>query len=267
MQSFYDPGVRRRAAGTARLEQIAWEAYQEGRKAPRTHKAGPGLRRPGLRPLGRMARDARAHARGGRSGRRCARRASRVLLVCGSLAQRRHLPGRDVQDLAPDADRARGPGRARHRGGPPRPEPAHLGVRPAHPPCKGCVSTAMPLCHWPCSCYPNHADRPDRRLDERDLRALGRGARRDPAHAGVLVPGRQPAQADDRPAGLRRRRQSRSHHHPRQEAAESQGDRAQGLGLSQAPRGPRLRRGGARRRGRHRGRRAARCATGSTGWD
>jgi multimeric flavodoxin WrbA len=24
-------------------------------------------------------------------------------------------------------------------------------------PCKGCVSTAMALCHWPCSCYPNHA--------------------------------------------------------------------------------------------------------------
>src|SRR6266540_5321211 len=21
-------------------------------------------------------------------------------------------------------------------------------------PCKTCVSTAMPLCHWPCSCYP-----------------------------------------------------------------------------------------------------------------
>ena len=24
-------------------------------------------------------------------------------------------------------------------------------------PCKGCVATAMPLCHWPCSCYPNYA--------------------------------------------------------------------------------------------------------------
>jgi multimeric flavodoxin WrbA len=24
-------------------------------------------------------------------------------------------------------------------------------------PCKGCVSTAQPLCHWPCSCYPNHS--------------------------------------------------------------------------------------------------------------
>ena len=24
-------------------------------------------------------------------------------------------------------------------------------------PCKACVSTAQPLCHWPCSCYPNDA--------------------------------------------------------------------------------------------------------------
>ncbi|MEO7954196.1 MAG: flavodoxin family protein, partial [Polaromonas sp.] len=29
----------------------------------------------------------------------------------------------------------------------------HLNIHP----CKGCVSTAMPLCHWPCSCYPNHS--------------------------------------------------------------------------------------------------------------
>jgi multimeric flavodoxin WrbA len=24
-------------------------------------------------------------------------------------------------------------------------------------PCKSCVSTSMALCHWPCSCYPNHS--------------------------------------------------------------------------------------------------------------
>jgi multimeric flavodoxin WrbA len=24
-------------------------------------------------------------------------------------------------------------------------------------PCKSCVSTSMPLCHWPCSCYPNYS--------------------------------------------------------------------------------------------------------------
>ena len=29
----------------------------------------------------------------------------------------------------------------------------HLNIHP----CKGCASTAMPLCHWPCSCYPNHS--------------------------------------------------------------------------------------------------------------
>ena len=54
--------------------------------------------------------------------------------------------------------------------------------------------------------------------------------------------------------------------HPRQEGRRSQGDRAEGLGLSQAPGRPRLRRGGARRRGRHRERCAATSATGSTGW-
>ena len=32
-------------------------------------------------------------------------------------------------------------------------------------PCKGCVSTAMPLCHWPCSCYPELRDGPGQRLD------------------------------------------------------------------------------------------------------
>ncbi len=40
-------------------------------------------------------------------------------------------------------------------------------------PCKACVSTAMPLCHWPCSCYPNHSLGQVERLDERDLSALG----------------------------------------------------------------------------------------------
>jgi multimeric flavodoxin WrbA len=24
-------------------------------------------------------------------------------------------------------------------------------------PCKACFSTAAALCHWPCSCYPNHS--------------------------------------------------------------------------------------------------------------
>ena len=51
--------------------------------------------------------------------------------------------------------------------------------------------------------------RPGQRLDERDLSAVGRCARRHHRHPGVLVPGAERAEADDRPAGVRRRRQSR----------------------------------------------------------
>jgi hypothetical protein len=40
-QSFYDPAFDPERAAIDRLEAIAWDAYQEGRKAPRTRKAGP----------------------------------------------------------------------------------------------------------------------------------------------------------------------------------------------------------------------------------
>ena len=114
----------------------------------------------------------------------------------------------------------------------------------------------MPLCHWPCSCYPNHALRQTgdwmNEIYEMWVRA----------HGVILVTPvywyqvASAAQADDRSPGLRRRRQSRSDQHPRQEAGRSQGAGTQGLGLSQAPGRPHLRRGGARRRRRHRGRAA-----------
>ena len=74
-------------------------------------------------------------------------------------------------------------------------------------PCKGCVSTAMPLCHWPCSCYPNYAvGQTDDWMNEIYERWAAR-ARHHHRDAGLLVPGAERAQADDRPPGLRRRRQ------------------------------------------------------------
>ena len=84
-------------------------------------------------------------------------------------------------------------------------------------PCKGCVSTAMPLCHWPCSCYPNHS------LNQVNDWMAEIYERWVAAHAVVIVTpthwyqAAERAEADDRPAGLRRRRQSRSHLDPRQE--------------------------------------------------
>ncbi len=158
LQSFFDPAYQAESAAIERLEAIAWEAYQQGRKAPVTAKAGPGFADPDydLSVEWRATRDKLVEAQ-----RRWGEKAtpSRVLLVCASPRNDGTCPGEmsktwrltqmargvvadsgiecDVLDLSlltSDYDR-------------------HI-----HP-CKGCVSTAMPLCHWPCSCYPNHAQR------------------------------------------------------------------------------------------------------------
>src|SRR5206468_2353987 len=73
------------------------------------------------------------------------------------VPQRAHLSRRNVQDLAHgQAGRTRlcRDGICRRH---PRSLPPDVGVRQGHSSCKSCVSTAMPLCHWPCSCYPNYS--------------------------------------------------------------------------------------------------------------
>jgi multimeric flavodoxin WrbA len=156
MQSFFDPAYRAEEAAISRLEVIAWEAYQEGRKAPRTAKAGAGFADPeyDLSVQWRETRDRLVAAQQAWPTTK-----SRVLVVCSAPRNDGSCPGEvsktwrlsklacevleqagidvdllDLSRLTSDYDR-------------------HI-----HP-CKGCVSTAMPLCHWPCSCYPNHATR------------------------------------------------------------------------------------------------------------
>lgn len=154
--SFIDPAFRAEDQSLARLEEIAWSAYTEGRKAPFTQKAGPGY----ADPLYDLSTEWIAtKQRLDEAQRRWADplSASRVLLICGSARNDGTCPGEisksfrllqiaretlaqanievDVLDLSLLTSEY---GRNIH-------------------PCKGCVSTAMPLCHWPCSCYPNHA--------------------------------------------------------------------------------------------------------------
>ncbi|MDR7269194.1 multimeric flavodoxin WrbA [Pelomonas saccharophila] len=155
-QRFADPAFERERQALARLEQIAWEAFQDGRKAPITVKAGEGFSDPGY-DLSREWRD--LHLRLKEAQAQWADRAtpSRLLVINASPRNDGSCPGEmsktwrltqiarrageseglnvqvlDLSRLTSDYDR-------------------HI-----HP-CKGCVSTAMPLCHWPCSCYPNHA--------------------------------------------------------------------------------------------------------------
>jgi multimeric flavodoxin WrbA len=155
-QSFYDPAFRREDEAIARLEAIAWDAYSEGRKAPITVKAGPGFANPGY-DLSVEWKEARDRVLEAEARQKDPRTRSRVLVVCGSARNDGTCPGEmsktyrltriaeevlksagletDLLDLS-------------------RPQ-SEFGRRIF--PCKACVSTAQPLCHWPCSCYPNHS--------------------------------------------------------------------------------------------------------------
>ena len=156
MQVFFDPAYQRDSEALARLEQVAWDAYREGNKAPLTSKAVPGFADPGY-DLSDEWRATRDRLQAAQQAWSQAQTPSRVLLVCGSSRNDGTCPGeisktfRLVQ-LAQAVLQAEGL----------QVEVLDLSLltsdydRHIHP-CKGCVSTAMPLCHWPCTCYPNHA--------------------------------------------------------------------------------------------------------------
>jgi len=153
-QRFVDPAYAAEHDALARLEQIAWQAFDEGRKAPITVKAGPAFADPDY-DLSREWRDLQLRLTSAQDG--WATSPSRVLIINASPRNDGSCPGEmsktwRMTQLARTACEAEG---------------VAVDVldlsritsdydRHIHP-CKGCVSTAMPLCHWPCSCYPNHA--------------------------------------------------------------------------------------------------------------
>lgn len=156
MARFYDPAFRAEDSALERLESIAWTAYEEGRKAPVTKPAGRGFSDPGyaLSVEWRAASERIAEAQ---SARERPGAPPRALLICGSSRNDGSCPGEMSKSyrLARIARKA-----LRDEGM--EVDVLDLSLLNSEPhrhihPCKGCVSTAMPLCHWPCSCYPNHA--------------------------------------------------------------------------------------------------------------
>ena len=136
-QRFQDPAFEPLQAEIDKIIDAAWDGYDDSRKAPYTRPAGPAIADPDIRALGRLARRnaMRSTAPSGGRSRRVdvAHPADRRL-----AAQRPDLPGRDVQELSPGGDRRGGDrARARLRGRAARPQPAHLGVRPADPSLQG----------------------------------------------------------------------------------------------------------------------------------
>jgi multimeric flavodoxin WrbA len=153
---FYDPAFAGEHEAIARLEDIAWLAMQEGRKAPITKSAGRGFADPTY-PISVQWLATRKRLRVAQRRWQDGATPSRVLLVCGSARNDGTCPGEvsktwRLTEIAQQVVQQAGI----------ETDLLDLSLvtseygRTIHP-CKGCVSTAMPLCHWPCSCYPNHA--------------------------------------------------------------------------------------------------------------
>jgi NADPH-dependent FMN reductase len=148
---FSDPAFEAEELAIARLEEIAWQAYGEGRKAPVTRKAGPGYADPQYE-LSVEWIETKARAAWSDPAQ-----PSRVLVICGSARNDGSCPGEMSKTF-------RLAGFVREAIAQTGLEEDFLDLslltsdyaRHIHP-CKGCVSTAQPLCHRPCSCYPNHA--------------------------------------------------------------------------------------------------------------
>jgi len=155
-QSFVDPAFRAEDAAIDRLEAIAWDAYREGRKAPITRRAGPGYADPDYQLSVEWIETKERLERAQQVWADPATR-TRALVICGSPRNDGTCPGEISKTF-------RLAGLVREELVQAQLEVDFLDLshvtseygRKIHP-CKGCVSTAMPLCHWPCSCYPNHS--------------------------------------------------------------------------------------------------------------
>jgi multimeric flavodoxin WrbA len=154
---FSDPAFEAFGPEIDKLMEKAWEAYDEYRKSPSTVKAGPDFHNPDF-DLAREWVETRQQIQAAEKQQKDPRSPSRILLINGSSRSDHTCPGEmsktwrlvmianevikaepqfetDIIDLSRLASEY---GKVIY-------------------PCKACVSTAQPLCHWPCSCYPNHA--------------------------------------------------------------------------------------------------------------
>lgn len=141
-----------------KLCDIAYDSYSTGKKAPYTAKAGPGYQDPNY--------DLNVHWIAADKALREAEEVHRtsdipiILIVNGSDRNANTCPGEisktsRLVEVAKNLLEKKGPAQVKV-------EVLDLNVMTAEfgktiYPCKGCVSTAMPLCHYPCSCYPHHS--------------------------------------------------------------------------------------------------------------
>jgi len=156
-ERFYDPAFDSVKAELEKICEISWDGYIKYRKSPRTQAAGAEFSDPSFKlPVEWL--QTRHAIRDAERKQKDSRSPSRILIVSGSTRSEHTCPGevsktRRLADHAAKAIEAQAGFEADLL------DLSHLADEPwkvIHP-CKACVSTSMALCHWPCSCYPNHA--------------------------------------------------------------------------------------------------------------
>jgi multimeric flavodoxin WrbA len=152
-----DPRFGQDAGAVQAVIDAAWDGYVAYRKNPQRVKAGPEFADPeALLPVEWL--ETRAALRAAQVQHDQPSAPTRVLVISGSMRSSQTCPGETPKSyrMAKWAEAI--------LAAQPETEVDFVDLslltaeygRVIHP-CKACASTAMPLCHWPCSCYPNFA--------------------------------------------------------------------------------------------------------------
>jgi multimeric flavodoxin WrbA len=154
-EQFRDPAFAGLSMELDRIVDTAWHVYLHGGASPHKQKAGPEFANPD-HELSAEWLEARQAIREAQQEHESPASESRILIVCASPRTDETRPGEmsktfRLSRVAQESIAAAGF----------TVDFLDLSVLAAEYgrriyPCKACVSTAMPLCHWPCSCYPNH---------------------------------------------------------------------------------------------------------------
>ena len=156
-ERFTDPAFEAVRSELAKVIDVAWDGYDRYRKDARKRAAGEGFADPSFElPIEWL--ETRDRIREAEQRQRDPASPSRVLLVAGAARHDQTCPG-EMSKTFRLAKLAREQVEASPGFECDFLDLSHLTAQYGRQilPCKACVSTAMPLCHWPCSCYPNHA--------------------------------------------------------------------------------------------------------------
>jgi len=156
-EQFVDPAFDALSEEIERIAAVAWEAYSRSRKSPVTRKAGEEFAvsdyelsvdwikaRAAILEAQRRYEDKARPPQllivngSSRSEHTCPGEMSKSFRLCEIARETVEKEAKLKVELLDLSRLASEYGRNIH-------------------PCKACFSTAAPLCHWPCSCYPNHS--------------------------------------------------------------------------------------------------------------